>query len=197
MRPLNRGDIVDIAQYEHERAALRDSVIKLKRHRRVSAGDLISLVFENRETMRFQVQEMMRVERIVLDERIQEEIDTYNQLIPGLNEVKATLLIEVTEQSEVKPVLERLQGIDRGGTTFLTVNGDRVEGEFEGGRSSEIKLSAVHYVTFSMSPAQADAARSGASMTLLIDHSGASYNHEVPLGPELSAQLATDLTEAG
>ena len=68
MRPLNRGDIVDIAQYEHERAALRDSVIKLKRHRRVSAGDLISLVFENRETMRFQVQEMMRVERIVLDD---------------------------------------------------------------------------------------------------------------------------------
>ena len=73
MRPLTRDDIVDIAQYELERTEFRDRIIALKRDRRVAVGDIVTMVLENRETMRFQVQEMMRVERIVRDERIQEE----------------------------------------------------------------------------------------------------------------------------
>lgn len=196
MRPLTRDDIVDIAQYELERTEFRDRIIALKRDRRVAVGDIVTMVLENRETMRFQVQEMMRVERIVRDERIQEEIDTYNELVPGDAEIKATLLIEVTVQEQVKPTLDRFRGIDRGGTTYLLIGDERVEGEFEGGRSNEVKLSAVHYVTFALSPAQMEAVRSGtAPLSLLVDHPSANYRHEVVLSDVLRAQLAADLAD--
>ena len=194
MRPLALTDVVDIARYELERPAFRRSIIDLKRHRRVSLGDFISVVFENRETMRFQVQEMMRAERTVLEERIQEELDTYNQLVPGPNQLKATLLIEITDNALIRPMLDRFQGIDRGGSTFLVVGGERVEGEYEGGRSSEIKLSAVHYVTWTLTSAEAEAVRTGrAPLSLAIDHPRANYRHETPLPPEVCAQLAADL----
>ncbi len=194
MRPLSRDDIVDIAQYELERTAFRERIIALKRDRRVAVGDVVTLILENRDTMRFQVQEMMRVERIVREERIQEEIDTYNELVPGDTDIKATLLIEVTVQEEVKPTLDRFRGIDRGGTTYLLIGDERVEAEFEGGRSNEVKLSAVHYVTFALSPSQVEAIRSGAApLSLLVDHPSANYRHETALSDALRTQLAVEL----
>jgi hypothetical protein len=194
MRPLTLNDIIDIARYEQERPEFRKRIIELKRHRRIAVGNRVSFVFENRDTMRFQVQEMMRVERIVLDDRIQEELDTYNELVPGSRELKATMMIEVTEPAEIRPVLDRFKGIDRGGTTYLMIGDDRVEGEYEGGRSSEIKLSAVHYVTFLLSDTQVGAVRAlHEPLSLVIDHAPAGYHHEISLAADVHEQLAADL----
>ena len=126
MELLKIEDLVNIAEYETHRKNFRQEIMDLKKHRRISVGEFVTLVFENRETMKFQVQEMMRAERIVEVQRIEEEIDTYNQLIPGENQLKATLFIEVTEQELIKPTLNRFQGIVRGLTTFLAIGDDLV-----------------------------------------------------------------------
>ena len=125
MQPLTPNDLVDIAQYKRERAAFRASIIEMKKRRRVQVGELVALVFENRDTVRFQVQEMMRAGRIVDDERVGEELDAYNRLIPGSNALSATLLIEVTDRARLHATLDRFIGIDRGGTTFLVFGASR------------------------------------------------------------------------
>ena len=192
MRPLAPDDLLDIAAYEAERPAFRERVIALKKRRRAQVGPLVTLVFENRDTVRFQIQEMMRAERIVAPERIQEELDTYNQLIPGPNELRATLLIEITEQARLREILDQFIGVDKGGTTFLVIGGERVEAEYEGGRSKEDRISAVHYVTFQMTPAQAQAfADGGVPVALEVSHRG--YEESRPLSPEMRAALAEDL----
>ena len=191
MKPLTLTDVGDIASYELERPTSRPRVIALKRHRRVGVGPVVSMVFENRDTVRFQVQEMMRAERIVGAERVQEELDIYNQLLPGENELSATLLIEVSDRSVLRQVLDSFIGVDRGGTTYLEVDGQDVEGEYEGGRSNEVQVSAVHYVRFALTPAQSAAVRSGSPVALRIDH--ADYHHRVELGPDVREQLAADL----
>ncbi len=192
MRPLAPSDLVDIAAYEAERPAFRERVIALKKRRRAQVGDLVTLVFENRDTVRFQAQEMMRAERIVAPERIQEELDTYNQLIPGPNELRATLLIEITEQERLREILDRFIGVDKGGTTFLVIGGERVEAEYEGGRSKEDRVSAVHYVTFPMTSAQAQSFAEGdAPASFEVAHRG--YEESCPVPPEMRASLAEDL----
>lgn len=191
MKPLTLADVRDIATYELERPTSRPRVIALKRHRRVGVGPVVSVVFENRDTVRFQVQEMMRAERIVGPERVQEELDIYNELLPHQNELSATLLIEVSDRSVLKQVLDSFIGVDRGGTTYLEVDREPVEGEYEGGRSNEVQVSAVHYVRFALTPAQAQAVRSGAPVALRIDHGG--YRHRTELGADVREQLAADL----
>ena len=108
MRKLTRDDIVDIAAYERERLEFRSHVIDVKKRRRVEVGEQVTLVFENLDTMRFQVQEIMRAERIVLDDRIQQELDIYNELLPEPGQLTATLFIEISEQARVKEVLDQM-----------------------------------------------------------------------------------------
>ena len=192
MQPLTQADLVDIAAYEAERPAFRERIIALKKRRRVQLGDLITLVFENRDTVRFQIQEMMRAERIVAQERIQEELDTYNELIPAPNELRATLLIEITDQARLREILDRFIGIDHGGTTFLVVDGERIEAEYEGGHSKENRISAVHYVTFALSAAQAEAfTQSAAPVSFEVLHGD--YAASCAIAPEARASLAEDL----
>src|SRR5438552_10146584 len=97
-REMTLDDIADLRAYERERDAFRTQVKELKRRRRVSVGPLVTLVFENRDTIRFQVQEMARAERILTDEGIQTELDVYNPLIPGPGWLSATLLVELTSK---------------------------------------------------------------------------------------------------
>lgn len=148
MKPLTVQDVLPIDEYERSREAFRRRIIDLKQRRRLSVGNLITMVFENRETVLFQIQEMVRAERILRPERVSEEVDMYNEQIPGAGELSATLLIEVTDPQQVKPVLDRLQGIDRGQTVGIRVGPHLVYGIFEQGRSNEEKISAVHYVRF-------------------------------------------------
>lgn len=141
-------DLLPLAEYETVRNSARRRIIELKEYRRISVGEHVSLVFENRETIRFQVQEIMRAEHILDPERVREEIDTYNALLPSENELSATLLIEITDSAKVKQVLDTFLGIDEGRWVALYIGPQRVNGRFERGRSNEHKISAVHYVRF-------------------------------------------------
>src|SRR5688572_16227598 len=108
MRKLTLSDIKDAREYERERDAFRRHIIDVKKRRRVALGTLMSLVFENTDTMRFQVQEMARVERILRDDQIEHEVSTYNALIPDTNELSATLLIELTSDEQLREWLPKL-----------------------------------------------------------------------------------------
>ncbi|MDZ4732642.1 MAG: DUF3501 family protein [Nitrospirota bacterium] len=148
MKQLVQADLLPAAEYERQREQFRSQIIALKQRRRISVGPLITLVFENRETLRFQTQEMIRVEQILDPSKIQDELDVYNALMPGSGEVSATLLIEITEQERMKEWLDVFMGLDHGETVAIRAGTEQVFGEFEGGHSHETKISAVHFVRF-------------------------------------------------
>ena len=112
-RPLTLDDIADLRAYERERDDFRRQVIAVKKARRVSIGPVITLTFENRLTMRFQIQEMARAERMATDEQIQHELDVYNRLLPGPGELSATLFLELTDGASLRRWLPALVGIER------------------------------------------------------------------------------------
>src|SRR5215510_15567200 len=130
MKKIELSDIKNILEYERQREAFRDRIIQIKKDRRLAVGDLITLVFENRDTVLFQIQEMVRAERIVDPAKIQDEIDVYNELLPGPGELSATLFIEISESREIKPTLQRLLGLTRPGIVRMEIgNKHSVEGQ--------------------------------------------------------------------
>jgi hypothetical protein len=148
MNFLTPQDLLPAAAYEQQRPEFRSQIIALKQRRRISIGPLITLVFENRETLRFQTQEMIRVEQILDSHKVQEELDVYNALMPGSGELSATLLIELTEQDRMKEWLDVFMGLDHGETVAIRAGTEQAFGLFEGGHSHETKISAVHFVRF-------------------------------------------------
>ncbi len=136
MKKVERAEILPLPEYEQVRPQVIQSVIAAKAARRVLVGDKISLVFENHETIRYQIQEMTRIERIVVDAKVQDEIDIYNQLLPDGNELSATLFIEIDNQALLKATLPKLAGIEH--SVRLKI-GDQltVPGAGEGGRSRD------------------------------------------------------------
>lgn len=193
MKKIDRTDVKDLVAYEKERETARQRLIALKRHRRVPVGDLLSFLFENHATVLFQIQEMIRTERMVEEEKIREEIEVYNELIPSDRELSATMFIEVGEPGQVRAVLDRLQGIDRGDGVYLQVGELKVAGLFEGGRSTEEKLSAVHYVKFPFSEATRDAfCDSRVAALLVVDHPR--YQGRTAIAGEVRRSLIDDLT---
>ena len=115
MKPLSASDIAGLAEYEALRPAYREAVIAHKRPRRVPVGDKVTLVFEDRETLRFQIQEMLRIERTSRHQDVQHELDTYNELLPGERQLSATLFVEITDRDQIRSELDRLIGIDERG----------------------------------------------------------------------------------
>src|SRR3982751_1121738 len=113
MSKLTLDDIVDLRAYERERDEFRQHIIDLKKRRRVGVGPIVTLVFENRDTIRFQIQEMARAERMLRDDQIQTELDVYNPLIPEAGELSATLFVELTSKDELMQWLPKLVGIER------------------------------------------------------------------------------------
>jgi hypothetical protein len=192
MKPLTVQDLLPADQYERTRDEFRRRIIGLKEHRRIAVGDLVTLVFENRDTILFQIQEMIRAERIVAPERIREELDTYNAQIPGAQELSATLFIEVTEPAKVKPILDRFHGIDTGQTVGFQSGNQRVYGIFEQGRAKEDKISAVHYVRFPFADNEkAQLAKLTESIEIFIHHSG--YQASVAVPDKMRMSLLQDL----
>ena len=196
MKMITIADIIPYADYEQQREAFRSRIIALKQRRRISVGPLITLVFENRDTLQFQIQEMIRVERIFDPGKVQEELDVYNALLPSEDELSATLLIEITEEAKVKEWLDLFMGLDRGNKVAIDAGGERVYGRFEGGHSHETKISAVHFVRFrpteTMKAAFAD---SGQTVTLFVNHDG--YRQEASVSGSLREEWLSDLGEAG
>ena len=192
MKPLTVQDLLPADQYERTRDEFRRRIIGLKEHRRIAVGDLVTLVFENRDTILFQIQEMIRAERIVAPERIREELDTYNAQIPGAQELSATLFIEVTDPTKVKPVLDRFHGIDTGQTVGFQSGNQQVYGIFEQGRAKEDKISAVHYVRFPFSDNEkAQLAKLTEPIEIFIQHPG--YQARVAVPDETHRSLLQDL----
>lgn len=194
MQRILRDDVRDLVQYEKVRDEMRRRLIALKRWRRVPVGDRLTFLFENRETVLFQIQEMIRTERMVSEDKIREEIETYNELIPGERELSATMFIEVDDPGRVREVLDRLQGIDRGETVALQIGGRfRVPGIFEGGRSNEEKISAVHFVKLTFSDPARDAFRDWReTVELVVDHPR--YKAQAKIDGDTRRSLIADFT---
>ncbi|UVT16189.1 MAG: DUF3501 family protein [Nitrospira sp.] len=192
MKTITFGDVIPHDEYERQREAFRAKIIELKRRRRLSIGPLITVVFENRETLQFQIQEMIRTERIVDPLKVQDELDVYNALLPHPNELSATLLIEITDEATIKEKLDQFMGLDHGETVAITAGGEEAFGEFEGGRSHETKISAVHFVRFqptaSMRVAFADLTQ---PVTIRVNHGG--YHQEVPVSGSMREEWLADL----
>jgi len=192
MNLLTAQDLFSAAEYERQREQFRSRIIALKQRRRISVGPLITLVFENRETLRFQTQEMIRVEQILDPHKVQEELDVYNALMPGSGELSATLLIEITEQDRMKEWLDVFMGLDHGDTVAIRAGTEQTFGLFEGGHSHETKISAVHFVRFqptaSMTAAFADLRQ---SVMLTVHHH--EYHAEVPVPGSMREEWLSDL----
>lgn len=191
-RKLTVDDIDDIRAYERIREQFRAEMIELRRRRRVAVGTIVSLAFENRDTIRFQIQEMARVEGITTDEGIQEELDAYNPLIPEAGQLCATLFIELTSDDAIREWLPKLVGVERSVVLRLP-NGDEVRGAVDAQHAARLTrehvTAAVHYITFELSPDQL--AAFGAGVVLAIDHP--QYSDEIELAATTVSELSDDL----
>jgi hypothetical protein len=191
-RSLTLDDIVDLRAYEREREAFRAHVVEVKKRRRVSVGPVVTLVFENRDTVRFQIQEMARAERMLTDEAIETELRIYNPLIPEPGELSATLFIELTSRDEMETWLPRLVGVES--AAYVRV-GDEVVGctpdpEHTARLTREEITSSVHYVRFALTPTQVEAF---ATAEIAVGLGHPSYDFETILAEASRAELLGDL----
>lgn len=193
MEKIDASAVKNLHEYEVARPEFRRRVIDVKSRRRVAVGPLVTLVFENRETALFQIQEMLRAERIVDPAKVQEEIDVYNTLLPDRGEVAATLFIEITDESRVKPILDAFIGLDEGRSLRLEIAGKQYFAKFEAGHGREDKISAVHYVRFPLGEKGRAALESARSARLVLEHGD--YRAKTELPPETIAELIEDLRE--
>ncbi|MCU1498231.1 MAG: uncharacterized protein JWM47_2184, partial [Acidimicrobiales bacterium] len=190
-------DIADLREYERGRLGFRNEIIALKKKRRIPLGPVVTVLFENEATIRFQIQEMARAEKIFTDEGIQTELDIYNPLIPEPGHLAATLFVELTTDDQMREWLPKLVGIERslvfriGGGTEVDEVRCTVDADHEKQLTREEITAAVHYVHFSFTPEQVERFRAG-PVALVIDHPA--YGYETPLAPDTTAELLSDLT---
>ncbi len=168
---ITRESLLTLEAYVKARPALRAEVIKHKKIRNVQLGNHVSLLFEDELTLRYQVQEMLRIEKIFEEEGIQSELDAYNPLVPDGSNFKATMLIEYTNEVERKAALAKLIGIED--RLFIQVEGQArvyaiADEDLE--RENEEKTSAVHFVRFELTQSMKDALKGGAQMMIGCDH---------------------------
>ncbi len=193
MRKLTLDDIADHRAYERERDEFRAHIIDLKRRRRIAIGDIVTIVFENTETMRFQVQEMARAERMLTDDAIAYEVLTYNELIPNAGELSGTLFIELNDDAKLRAWLPKLIGIQRA-VRFELAEGSRVDAvpEDEERLTRDDITASVHYLKFPFTAGQQEQLVSGPAR-LVVDHP--EYQAAVELDDEQRGELAHDFSE--
>ncbi len=189
---LTREKLFSLEEYHRLRPAFRAKVIALKKIRTVPLGAHASLHFENELTMHYQVQEMVRLERLYEPEKIQEELDVYNPLIPDGANWKATLMIEYPDAEERKLALAQLKGFEK--AVWVQVGEARkihpIANE-DLDRETEAKTSAVHFLRFELTPEMVAAAQTGAPIRAGVDHPA--YRAAVLLSPETAESLVSDL----
>src|SRR5210317_2292226 len=190
MNKLTRDDLFSLEQYAETRPAFRDKVLDHKRNRRVDLGTNAALYFEDRLTMQYQVQEMLRIEKIFEAEGIEEELNAYNPLIPDGQNLKATAMLEYQDVDERKAQLALLKGIED--LIWIQVDGfDPVYAiaNEDLDRSNAEKTSAVHFMRFELSPDMIAALRSGAALKMGSSHESYRYSTDIEQ-PILEALLA-------
>jgi len=194
MQKLTRKDLMSLERYAEERAVFREKVMAHKRNRRLDLGTNAALYFEDRMTIQYQVQEMLRIERIFEADGIRDELDAYNPLIPDGSNWKATFMIEFPDVDERQQMLQRLVGVEN--RVYVQVaDFDRIyaisDEDLE--RSDASKTSAVHFMRFEFSPEQVTALKSGASLIAGIDHEN--YSVEIcPVADNIRESLINDLS---
>jgi len=191
--PVTLADVLDLRAYERVREDYRSRIIDRKRARRVALGPFMTLVFECFDTVRFQVQEMARAEKIISDEAIQVELDIYNRLLPAPRELSATLFIELTSDDALREWLPRLVGIEQ--RLGFALNGEVVgsvpEADHAAALTRETVTPAVHYVRFAFTEAQVEAFADADEVALVAAHP--SYEAKTVLTPASRRELLRDL----
>lgn len=193
-RALQLSDIADVREYERIRDEFRRDIIELKKRRRVSVGPIVTVMFETRETIRFQIQEMARVEKLVSDEAIEGELRAYNPLIPEPGCLSATLFIELTSDDQLREWLPKLVGIER---SVELVFGDQVvpclpEKGHEEQLTREEVTAAVHYIRWELDSQQVQQFAVG-PVALRVHHPD--YDETQELSAETVAELLEDLRD--
>ena len=194
MKKLTRDDLYPLEKYAELRPRLRAEVMAHKQHRQAAIGPNATLYFEDRMTMQYQVQEMLRIERIFEAEGINDELAAYNPLIPDGSNWKATFMVEFPEVEERREALKRLKGIEN--RVWVRVAGfepvrPHVDEDLE--REDEEKTSAVHFMRFELTPEMVKAVQQGAAVVMGIDHPA--YTHAVdPIPASTRDSLARDLS---
>ena len=190
---ITRESLMTLEAYAKARPGFRAKVIEHKRARTVHLGEHVTLVFEDELTLRYQIQEMLRIEKTFEEAGIQDELDAYNPLVPDGSNFKATMMLEYTDVDERKRALARMKGIE-----------DRVWVQAEGcakvwaiadedlERENAEKTSSVHFLRFELTPAMVAAVKGGAPVSIGIDHENYRYA-VVPLPPATRDALARDL----
>lgn len=191
MRPIDRNEVLGIGEYETIRERFRSRVIEEKRPRRVRIGDHLTAVFENRDSVLFQIQEMLRTERITSESGVLHEIETYNDLIPGEGQLSLTLFVEIPDRALRDQMLVDLAGLED--SVFIEVDGvsARAVGKREG--AMEGRTTAVHYLKVAL-PAEAQASIKAKRATAALVVAHPRYNVKAPLGRATLEKLAEDLS---
>jgi hypothetical protein len=189
---IARESLLSLEAYARQRPQLRARVMEHKKRRTVHVGSHVTLQFEDELLIRYQIQEMLRIERIFEEEGIQGELDAYNPLVPDGGNWKATMFIEYPDVDERRRMLARLKGIEAR-TWVQAEGGERVyaiaDEDLE--RENEEKTAAVHFVRFELSPAMRESLRRGARLVIGVDHP--EYRAQVEVSPEQRASLLADL----
>jgi len=189
---LKRSDLMSLEQYAEQRNEFRSKVIAHKKHRRVGIGPHLNLYFEDRLTIQYQIQEMLRIEKIFESAGINEELEAYNPLIPDGQNLKATAMLEYQDVEERKRQLALLRGIEN--LVYIQVAGyDPVYAianeDLE--RSNAEKTSAVHFMRFELEPEMITALKDGAALKMGSNHD--LYRYSTDIGPEIRNALLADL----
>lgn len=194
MTKLTIDDITDLRAYERERTEFRAHVIELKGKRRVHVGPVVTFVFENRDTIRFQIQEMARVEKIISDQGIEAELRAYNPLIPEPGHLSATMFIELTSEGELREWLPKLVGIERAVELRVGPAAEAIpclpDPDHDKQLTRDEITASVHYVGWELTPEQVAAFAEG-PVVLAVTHP--EYRHELVLEPATTAELLADL----
>lgn len=194
MRKLTNLDIKDLREYERERDAFRAEIIAMKKQRRIALGDIMTMVFENTATMRFQIQEMARAERMLRDEQIAHEVETYNDLIPGDGELSCTLFIEIDDEEALRYWLPRLVGIQE--HVHIVVGEDVVDAREEDVERltredlDEAITTTVHYLKFGPFTPEQQRRFTDGPVRIVIDHP--EYQADVTLTDDQRDELVGD-----
>jgi len=182
MKPVDRESLLDYVTYEEQREAIRTRVLEVKRVRRVHVGGVLTFLFENADTIRYQVQEMMRAERIVRESDVQRELDTYNELLGGPGELGCTVLIEIDDPAERDRSLT--QWLDLPERLYVRLeDGRQVRASFDPRQVGEGRLSSVQYVRFD----------TGGGLPVAVGVDAAGLEAEAALDPAQREALALDL----
>lgn len=190
MNKVERSEILGLGEYEQIRERFRARIVQMKKQRRVALGENMTLIFENHDTVLYQIQEMLRTERISQGAAVQHEIDTYNDLVPADGQLSGTLMIEFTDPAERAAMLDKMGDLRT--SVHLDMGDCSVQAVFHDQPGEEDRLPAVNYLTFDVGDAATALGDDSVEVALRIDHP--EYRSNDPLSAGTRRQLAEDLT---